>query len=93
MLRNETSDIDFVGPTLPALKSLLTPGSDQKVTEFFQRVVHGLLSSCVLNIDEMRLVHVMLRSFHPILTPRSEGEKAQSRTTKSRVIFWPLSLF
>jgi len=36
------------------LKSLLTPGSTHKVTEFFQRVVHGLLSSCLLNIDEMR---------------------------------------
>ncbi|KAI0300801.1 clathrin-coated vesicle protein [Russula brevipes] len=54
MLRDETSDFDFVGPTLPVLKSLLTPGSTHKVTEFFQRVVHGLLSSCLLNIDEMR---------------------------------------
>jgi len=54
ILRDETSDFDFVGPTLPVLKSLLTPGSTHKVTEFFQRVVHGLLSSCLLNIDEMR---------------------------------------
>ncbi|KAH9052913.1 clathrin-coated vesicle protein [Lactarius deliciosus] len=54
LLRDETSEIDFVGPTLPALKSLLTPGPNYEVTEFFQRVVHGLLSSCLLNIDEMR---------------------------------------
>ncbi|KAI9509814.1 clathrin-coated vesicle protein [Russula earlei] len=53
LLRDETSEVDFVGPTLSVLKSLLTPGPD-KVTEFFQRVVHGLLSSCLLNIDEMR---------------------------------------
>lgn len=54
LLRDETSDIDLVGPTLPALKSLLTPGPNYEATEFFQRVVHGLLSSCLLNIDEMR---------------------------------------
>ena len=54
LLRDETSEIDLVGPTLPALKSLLTPGPNYEVTEFFQRVVHGLLSSCLLNIDEMR---------------------------------------
>ncbi|KAI0277285.1 clathrin-coated vesicle protein [Russula aff. rugulosa BPL654] len=54
LLRDESSEIDVVGPTLPVLKSLLTLGSTYKVTEFFQRVVHGLLSSCMLNIDEMR---------------------------------------
>jgi hypothetical protein len=54
LLRDESSEVDVVGPTLPVLKSLLTPGSTYKVTEFFQRVVHGLLSSCLLNIDEMR---------------------------------------
>lgn len=54
LLRDETSEVDLVGPTLPALKSLLTPGPNYEVTEFFQRIVHGLLSSCLLNIDEMR---------------------------------------
>ncbi|KAI0258392.1 clathrin-coated vesicle protein [Gloeopeniophorella convolvens] len=54
LLRDETSEIDFAGPTLPALKTLLTPSPNQQVTEFFSRVVHGLLSSCLLNIDEMR---------------------------------------
>ncbi|KAF8727621.1 hypothetical protein AX14_007205 [Amanita brunnescens Koide BX004] len=52
LLKDESSGIDLVGPTLPALKSLL---------EFFQqdqavytRLVHALLSACLLNIDEMR---------------------------------------
>jgi len=63
LLRDESSEIDVVGPTLPVLKSLLTPGPTYKVTEFFQRVVHGLLSSCVLNIDEMRSVHVISSTF------------------------------
>jgi hypothetical protein len=88
MLRDETSDFDFVGPTLPVLKSLLTPGSTHKVTEFFQRVVHGLLSSCLLNIDEMRSVHVIFQFVYPILTPRSEDGRAQSRLTKSRTTSW-----
>lgn len=60
LLRDETSEIDFVGPTLQVLKSLLTPEPTHEVTEFFQRIVHGLLSSCLLNIDEMRSVHVIL---------------------------------
>lgn len=92
LLRDESSEVDVVGPTLPVLKSLLTPGSTYKVTEFFQRVVHGLLSSCLLNIDEMRSVHVIPQYFYPILTPRSEGGKAQSRPTKSRTTSWQLSL-
>lgn len=92
LLRDESSEADVVGPTLPVLKSLLTPGSTYKVTEFFQRVVHGLLSSCMLNIDEMRSVHVILQYFHPILTPRSEDGKAQSRLTKPRTTSWQQSL-
>ena len=92
LLRDETSEIDFVGPTLPVLKSLLTPEPTYKVTEFFQRVVHGLLSSCLLNIDEMRSVHVILEYFPSILTPRSEGGKAPSRLTKSRTTSLPQSL-
>lgn len=92
LLRDESSEIDVVGPTLPVLKSLLTPGATYKVTEFFQRVVHGLLSSCLLNIDEMRSVHVILQDLRPILTPRSEGGKARFRPTKSRTTSWQQSL-
>jgi HEAT repeat-containing protein 5 len=77
LLRDETSDIDLVGPTLPVLKSLLTPRSTQKATdsEFFHRVVHGLLSSCLLSIDEMRFVHVILRLFSSDPYPTTRGRE------------------
>ncbi len=57
LLKDETSELDLVGPTLQALKSLLDrpadlPDPDSK----YARLVHGLLSACLVNIDEMRLV-------------------------------------
>jgi HEAT repeat-containing protein 5 len=56
LLKDESSEIDLVGPTLPALKALLdipvynTPDAKDK----FERVVHGVLSACLLHVDEMR---------------------------------------
>ena len=55
LLKDETSELDFVGPTLPALKALLDrptnlPDPDNK----YGRLIHGLLSACLVNIDEMR---------------------------------------
>jgi HEAT repeat-containing protein 5 len=56
LLKDESSEIDLVGPTLPALKALLsvpiydTPDAKNK----FGRLVHGLLSACLLHVDEMR---------------------------------------
>lgn len=55
MLRDEVSELDLVGPTLQALKGLLDrpanlPDPDNK----FGRIVHGLLSACLLNVDAMR---------------------------------------
>jgi HEAT repeat-containing protein 5 len=56
LLKDESSEIDLIGPTLPALKSLLsipvynTPDAKNK----FGRLVHGLLSACLLHVDEMR---------------------------------------
>ncbi|KAK2467957.1 hypothetical protein APHAL10511_000252 [Amanita phalloides] len=52
LLKDESSEIDLVGPTLPALKSLLEfPQQDQAL---YTRLVHALLSACLLHIDEMR---------------------------------------
>jgi hypothetical protein len=56
LLKDESSEIDLVGPTLPALKALLgipvynAPDAKNK----FGRLVHGLLSACLLHVDEMR---------------------------------------
>ncbi|PIL25912.1 hypothetical protein GSI_11665 [Ganoderma sinense ZZ0214-1] len=54
LLKDETSELDLVGPTLQALKSLLDrpaniPDPDSK----YGRLVHGLLSACLVNMDEM----------------------------------------
>lgn len=56
LLKDESSETDLVGPTLPALKALLdipvynTLDAKNK----FGRMVHGLLSACLLHVDEMR---------------------------------------
>ncbi|KAI0668842.1 ARM repeat-containing protein [Trametes maxima] len=54
LLKDEVTELDLVGPTLQALKALLDrpanlPDPDNK----FGRVVHGLLSACLLNVDAM----------------------------------------
>ncbi|KAJ6450153.1 clathrin-coated vesicle protein [Mycena sanguinolenta] len=54
LLKDESSEIDLVGPTLPALKSLLDfPTSSPDAADRYSRLVHGLISACLLNIDEM----------------------------------------
>ncbi|KAI0830170.1 ARM repeat-containing protein [Trametes gibbosa] len=54
LLKDEVTELDLVGPTLQALKGLLDrpanlPDPDNK----FGRIVHGLLSACLLNVDAM----------------------------------------
>ncbi|TFK60204.1 clathrin-coated vesicle protein [Pluteus cervinus] len=55
LLKDESSEIDLVGPTLPSLKNLLSmpfsPARDSR--EHYERLVHGLLSACLTNIDQM----------------------------------------
>ncbi|KAF4622079.1 hypothetical protein D9613_008980 [Agrocybe pediades] len=56
LLKDESSEIDLVSPTLPALKALLSlppaPGSEDK--ERYSGLIHALLSATLLNIDAMR---------------------------------------
>ncbi|TFK38873.1 clathrin-coated vesicle protein [Crucibulum laeve] len=56
LLKDESSEIDLVGPTFPALKSLLDlpMEPDAKDSERYNKLVHALLSACLLNVDEMR---------------------------------------
>jgi hypothetical protein len=53
LLKDETSEIDLVRPTFPALKALLNlpvaPGPDYK--ERYNRLIHALLSTCLRHID------------------------------------------
>ncbi|KAF7335364.1 Clathrin-coated vesicle protein [Mycena sanguinolenta] len=54
LLKDESSEIDLAGPTLPALKSLLEfPTASPDASDRYGRLVHGLISACLLNIDEM----------------------------------------
>ncbi|KXN85058.1 HEAT repeat-containing protein 5B [Leucoagaricus sp. SymC.cos] len=56
LLKDETSDIDLISPTFASLKAILSIPilNESDSQERFQRSVHALLSSCLLNIDEMR---------------------------------------
>jgi hypothetical protein len=60
VLADETPDVDYVGQTLPVLKLLVdqimsvgsqVPGMGTATSD---RVVHGLLSACLANVDDMR---------------------------------------
>ncbi|OCH91331.1 clathrin-coated vesicle protein [Obba rivulosa] len=55
LLKDETSEADLVGPTLQSLKLLLErPSTLGDLEDGYERVVHGLLSACLVNVDEMR---------------------------------------
>ncbi|KAH7927705.1 ARM repeat-containing protein [Leucogyrophana mollusca] len=55
LLKDESSEVDLATPALPALKALLSvPIQSQTAQDRFDKLVHGLLSSCLLNVDEMR---------------------------------------
>jgi len=60
VLADETADMDYAGQTLPVLKLLVdqilgvgaqVPGMGAATGD---RVVHGLLSACLANVDDMR---------------------------------------
>ncbi|KAF5377759.1 hypothetical protein D9757_008083 [Collybiopsis confluens] len=56
ILKDESNEIDLASPTFPSLKILLDLplGSFPGAQDRYRRLVHGLLSACLLNIDEMR---------------------------------------
>ncbi len=53
LLKDETSENYYAGPTLPSLVALVSRSLDKVDTAFYQ-LIHGLLSACLLNIDEMK---------------------------------------
>ncbi|KAJ3549608.1 hypothetical protein NMY22_g815 [Coprinellus aureogranulatus] len=54
LLKDESTEIDFVGPTLPALKLLLSlPCASPSDKATFGQLSHALLSACLHHIDEM----------------------------------------
>ncbi|CAE6439107.1 unnamed protein product [Rhizoctonia solani] len=54
LLKDEYSEIDLVGPTLQSLRAmLLSDSKDVQKEPVYPKVVHGLLSSCLQNVDDM----------------------------------------
>ena len=58
LLKDETTEVDAITPTLPIFKTIIersiaarAPGSD-----LITRIVHGMLSACLTNVDEVRCV-------------------------------------
>ncbi|KAL1408350.1 hypothetical protein Q8F55_005159 [Vanrija albida] len=57
LLRDETTNADLAGACLPSLKLVLDQtfaGQVPAITATSDRVVHGLLSACLKNIDDVR---------------------------------------
>ncbi|PWN53232.1 hypothetical protein IE53DRAFT_199598 [Violaceomyces palustris] len=56
MLKDESSDVDLVGPTLSSLKELCERASKSTApySDLLQRSVHGFVSAALQNVDDMR---------------------------------------
>ncbi|KAG8826091.1 hypothetical protein FRC17_008413 [Serendipita sp. 399] len=53
LLKDETSEVDLVGPTLPALRAMMeAPPTAQDRAESFGKLIHGFISCCLQNIEE-----------------------------------------
>lgn len=49
------SEFDLVGPTLQSLKKLLENVPEDSADRLkYEKVVHAILSACLVNIDAMR---------------------------------------
>ncbi|GAA6022908.1 hypothetical protein JCM10207_006860 [Rhodosporidiobolus poonsookiae] len=58
VLKDEKADVDLAGPTLPVLKLLSDRGlasTGEEGPAVLPKVINGMLSACMLNIDEVRL--------------------------------------
>ncbi|CAE7204243.1 unnamed protein product [Rhizoctonia solani] len=54
LLKDEYSEYDLVGPTLQSLRGMLLADSkDVQREPLYPKVVHGLLSACLQNVDDM----------------------------------------
>jgi hypothetical protein len=56
LLKDEAMQYDLVGPTLPALKKILATAIVSQDKSDSARLVQGLISCCLQNIDETRYV-------------------------------------
>jgi len=56
LLKDEISEYDLVGPTLPALKSMLDIRTSSSGVESYAKLIHGLVSCCLQNVEETMYV-------------------------------------
>lgn len=71
LLKDETSEVDLIGPTLPVLKELCDRGLSPKngPLAVLPLVMNGMLSACLQNVEDMRRVFPQSASnFDPQLT-------------------------
>lgn len=54
LLRDESSPVDLVGPSLPIVKMLCERGTRQDELEILPKVLNGVLSACLQNVEGLR---------------------------------------
>ena len=73
--------MDIASTTLPALKSLLeVPREFKDPSDRYAKLVHGILSACLVNIDHMRCVLRVMRVCFP--HPLRSGRQGLASTRK-----------
>lgn len=67
LLKDEKLEVDLVGPSLPILKALcdrsVRPTDGEELAVTIGKVLNGMMSACLMNVDEMRSV-VFAQSSH-----------------------------
>lgn len=95
LLKDETSEVDLVGPTLPVLKALCHRGFrfQNGELEVLPKVVNGMLSACLRNIEDVRFVVSRFACQLVLMSASSEvGEVLLSRSRR-RITSSPASCF
>jgi hypothetical protein len=55
LLKDEKAEVDLAGPSLSVLKTLTDRGlAGGAASDVLAKVINGMLSACMLNIDEVR---------------------------------------
>jgi hypothetical protein len=90
LLRDESSEVDLVGPTLPILKMLCDRGFSLShgTLAVLPTVVNGMLSACLQNVDDTRCVPSTATKYLTdlVTTYRSRSGRAATLKTKNNLL-------
>ena len=87
LLKNETLIVDLASPTLPALKLLLdVPREFKDQSDGYTKLVHGILSACLVNIDHMGWVLRVLRAHSSHFSSSGRQGPASTRKVQSNLL-------